>query len=102
MLRVWGADAGRGHADAHMQQLPCSEVADHQKMASKKPALGGSLMTGRHKDICGLRIHCGVEVTEWSTNKQHTLSVLSKGREIVKDGVSPDSCTADLLAFLQR
>jgi len=22
----------------------------------------------------GWRIHCGVEVTEWSTNKQHTLS----------------------------
>ena len=81
MLRVWGADAGRGHADAHVQWLPCSEVADHQKMASKKPALGGSLMTGRHRDICG---------------------VLSKWLEIVKDGVSPDSCTADLLAFLQR
>ncbi len=38
-------------------------------------------MTGRHRDICG---------------------VLSKWLEIVKDGVSPDSCTADLLAFLQR
>jgi tetratricopeptide (TPR) repeat protein len=55
--------------------------ADHQKMASKKAALGGSLTTGRHKDICG---------------------VLSKWREVVKDGVSPDSCTADLVAFLQR
>jgi tetratricopeptide (TPR) repeat protein len=55
--------------------------ADHQKMASKKAALGGSLLTGRHKDICG---------------------VLSKWREVVKDGVTPDSCTADLVAFLQR
>jgi hypothetical protein len=55
--------------------------ADHQKMASKKAALGGRLMTGRHKDICG---------------------VLSKWREVVKDGVPPDSCTADLVAFLQR
>jgi tetratricopeptide (TPR) repeat protein len=55
--------------------------ADHQKMASKKAALGGSLLTGRHKDICG---------------------VLSKWREVVKDGVAPDSCTADLVAFLQR
>jgi hypothetical protein len=52
--------------------------ADHQKKASKKAALGGSLMTGRHKDICG---------------------VLSKWREVVKDGVSPDSCTAKLVAF---
>ena len=55
--------------------------ADHQKTASKKAALGGNLTTGRHKDICG---------------------VLSKWREVVKDGVSPDSCTADLVAFLQR
>jgi len=55
--------------------------ADHQKIASKKAALGGSLTTGRHKDICG---------------------VLSKWREVVKDGVAPDSCAADLVAFLQR
>ena len=55
--------------------------ADHQKMASKKAALGGSLTTGRHKDICG---------------------VLRKWREAVKDGVAPDSCTAELVAFLQR
>jgi len=37
--------------------------ADHQKMASKKAASGGSLTMGRHKDICG---------------------VLSKWREVVK------------------
>ena len=55
--------------------------ADHQKMASKKAASGGSLTTGRHKDICG---------------------VLRKWRDVVKDGVSPDSCTAELMAFLQR
>ena len=55
--------------------------ADHQKMASKKAALGGNLWTGRHKDICG---------------------VLRKWREAVKDGVAPDSCTAELVAFLQR
>jgi len=35
----------------------------------------------RHKDICG---------------------VLRKWREVVKDGVAPDSCTVDLVAFLQR
>jgi len=39
------------------------------------------MTTGRHKDICG---------------------VLSKWREVVKDGVVPDSCTADLVDFLQR
>ena len=55
--------------------------ADHQKTASKKAALGGNLTTGRHKDICG---------------------VLSKWREVVKGGVSPDSCSAELVAFLQR
>ena len=54
---------------------------DHQKMASKKAALGGSLTKGRHKDICG---------------------VLSKWCEAVKDVVAPDSCTLDLVAFLQR
>ena len=82
MRRVW-ADAGRGHADAHVQRLPCVEVcsADHQRMASKKAASGGSLATGLHKDICG---------------------VLRKWFEAVKDGVAPDSCTADLVVFLQR
>ena len=55
--------------------------ADHQKIASKKAALGGCLRTGRHKDIC---------------------RVLSKWREVVKDGVAPDSCSADLVAFLRR
>jgi hypothetical protein len=35
----------------------------------------------RHKDMC---------------------EVLHKLREVVKDGVAPDSCTADLVAFLQR
>jgi hypothetical protein len=29
--------------------------ADHQKMASKKAALGGNLFMKRHKDICNLR-----------------------------------------------
>ena len=55
--------------------------ADHQKIASKKAALGGNLITRRHKDIC---------------------SILGKWRQVVKDGVSPDSCTAELVAFLQR
>ena len=60
-------------------------------MASKTTALDGSLTRGRHKDICG---------------------VLRKWREAVKDGVAqangslaiqvPDSCTAELVAFLQR
>ena len=39
-----------------MRRLPRVEVcsADHQKMALKKAASGGSLTTGRHKDICGV------------------------------------------------
>jgi hypothetical protein len=55
--------------------------SDHQKVASKKAALGGSLRTGRHKEICG---------------------ILSKWREVVKDGVALDSCTAGLVACPQR
>ena len=31
------------------------------------------------------RIHCGVEVTELSTNKQHTLSLVYKGYNNVKE-----------------
>ena len=55
--------------------------ADHQKMASKSVASGGSLLEGRHKDVCG---------------------VLGKWRQqVVKDGMSPDVLRADLLAFLQ-
>ena len=57
--------------------------ADHQKMASKSVASGGSLslsVQGRHKDVCG---------------------VLGKWRQqVVKDGMSPDVLRADLLAFL--
>ena len=54
--------------------------AGHQKMASKKAALGGSLWTGA-QDIRG---------------------VLSKWRQVDTDGVAPDSCTADMVAFFQR
>jgi len=56
--------------------------ADHQKMASKSIASGGSLFEGRHKDVCG---------------------VLGKWRQqVVKDGMSPDVLRADLLAFLRQ
>jgi len=48
---------------------------------SKKAAFGGSLWTRLHKDIC---------------------RVLSKWREDVKDGVAPDSCTADLVVLLKQ
>jgi tetratricopeptide (TPR) repeat protein len=54
---------------------------DHQKLASRKAASGGRFDTERHKDICG---------------------VLQKWREVVKKGVAPDSCDADLVAFLQH
>ena len=56
--------------------------ADHQKMASKSIASGGSLFEGRHKDVCG---------------------VLGKWRQqVVKDGMSPAVLRADLLAFLRQ
>ena len=82
MRRVW-ADAGRGYADTHVQRLPCGEVLQRRspKDGLEKSRIGRESTTGRHKDICG---------------------VLSKWREVVKDGVAPDSCTADLVAFLQE
>jgi hypothetical protein len=46
-----------------------------EKMASKKTHRGGNILTGRHKDICGL---------------------LGKRRRVVKHNVSPDSCTEDM------
>jgi hypothetical protein len=83
--RCHGCEQKRGE-DAPM--LTCSGCrvakfcsADHQKMASKSVASGGSLWTGRHKDICGL---------------------LRKWRGVKKDGVSPDSLRADLLGFLRQ
>jgi len=85
--RDWcdGCNQRRGE-DAPM--LTCSGCrvarfcsADHQKMASKSVASGGSLRTGRHKDICEL---------------------LGKWRSVEKDGVSPDSLRTDLLAFLRQ
>ena len=86
--RAWcdGCQQRRGE-DAPM--LTCSGCrvarfcsADHQKMASKSVASGGSLLEGRHKDVCG---------------------VLGKWRQqVVKDGMSPDVLRADLLAFLRQ
>ena len=82
MRRVW---ADRSEDTPMLMCSGCRVArfcrADHQRMASKKAALGGSLTRGRHKDFCG---------------------VLRKWRDVVKDGVAPDSCTAELVAFLQR
>jgi hypothetical protein len=96
----WRVQRGRGTCAGCWQtrgedtpMLTCSGCrvakfcsADHQKMASKKAALGGSLWTGRHKDICG---------------------VLSKWREVVNDFVSQRRRAARLVhcvlvSFLQR
>ena len=79
---VW-ADAGRRLADAHVQRLPCSEVLQRRppKDGFDKSRTGRESDDGRHKDICGL-------LSEW--------------REVVKGGVAPDSCTAELVSFLQR
>ena len=85
--RNWcdGCDQKRGE-DAPMLMCGGCRVArfcsaDHQKMASRRVASGGSLWSGRHKDICGL---------------------LGKWRGVEKDGVSPDALHADLLAFLRQ
>ena len=56
--------------------------ADHQKMASKSVASGGCVLQARHKDVCGV-------LGKWR-------------RQVVKDGMPPDSCRQDLLAFLQQ
>ena len=80
-----GCGQTRGEATPMLTCSGCRVVrfcsADHQQVALKKAALGGCLLTGRHKDICG---------------------VLSKWRDVVKDGVAPDSCTVELVAFLQQ
>jgi hypothetical protein len=47
----------------------------------EKGRIGRESDDRQHKDICGV-------LREW--------------REAVKDGVAPDSCTAELVAFLQR
>ena len=91
MQRQWARNTCAGCYQTrgdHTPMLTCSGCrvarfcnADHQKMDARKDKRGGIFVTGRHKDICGL---------------------LGKWRQIVKHGVSPDSCTADLLAFLRR
>jgi hypothetical protein len=41
----------------------------------------------------GWRIHCGVEVTEWSTNKQHDLSHSGLFRQVEqRDPVAFEQC----------
>lgn len=54
---------------------------EHQKMASKRIAEGGSLLQGRHRDVCSL-------LCKWR-------------QEVVKGGKSPAVLRTDLLAFLR-
>jgi hypothetical protein len=91
----WHVKKGRGACAGCMQKrgkdtpmLTCSgcRVArfcstDHQKMASRKASLGGNMLEGRHKDLCG---------------------VLGKWRQVMNEGVSHESCIADLFEFLQN
>jgi hypothetical protein len=82
---------GKHGAKTLQSMLTCSEVLQRRspKDGFKKSRIGrvsevwagGFLRFGRHKDIC---------------------RVLIKWREVVKDGVAPDSCAADLVAFWQR
>ena len=55
---------------------------EHQRMASKSVALGGSLLAGRHRDVCGL-------LSKWR-------------KQVVKGGESPGVLRAELLAFLRK
>ena len=47
------------------------------------------------------RLHISKSTFLW-TGRHKDCRALSKWREVVKDVVAPDSCTADLVAFLQR
>jgi hypothetical protein len=68
------ANAGPGHAHAHVLLLPRSEVLQRgsPKDSFEKSRIGRESDNGAAKDIC---------------------RVLNKWREVVKDGVAPDSCT---------
>ena len=81
-----GCDQRRGE-DAQMLTCGGCRVArfcsaDHQKMASKSVASGGSLLEGRHRDVCAL-------LGKWR-------------QQVVKGGKSPGKLHADLLAFLSK
>jgi hypothetical protein len=87
----------------------CSE--DHQKMASKKAALDGSLRTGLHKDICGILSRWREVVKDGvapdsadgaAKGYLRNTQQVARGCEVVKDGVAADSSTVDLVAFQQR
>ena len=87
--RVRASSVQRSKRDEDSQMLTCGGCrvarfcsADHQKMASKSGASVGSLLEGRHKDVCGV-------LGKWK-------------QQVVKDGMSADSCRKDLLAFLQQ
>tara|TARA_X000000368_G_scaffold35230_1_gene25773 strand:- start:358 stop:1995 length:1638 start_codon:yes stop_codon:yes gene_type:complete len=74
--------------DEDAQMLTCGgcRVArfcsvDHQKMASKSVAEGGSLLQGRHRDVCAL-------LRKWR-------------QQVVKRDASPAVLRTDLLAFLR-
>lgn len=87
-------EQGRNHCDgccqtrgddAQMLTCGCCRVArfcsvEHQKMASKRVAEGGSLLQGRHRDVCGL-------LCKWR-------------QQVVKGGKPPAVLRTDLLAFL--
>ncbi len=81
-----GCDQTRGE-DAPMLTCGCCLVArfcsvEHQKMASKSVASGGSLLKGRHRDVCHV-------LGRW---RQH----------VVKESASPEVLREDLLAFLRK
>ena len=93
---AWCVESGRNHCAGCSQRrgedeqmLTCGgcRVArfcsvEHQKMASKSVAAGGSVFEGRHRDVCAL-------LGKWR-------------QQVVKGGKSPGVLHADLLAFLRK
>ena len=86
--------------------------ADHQRMASRRAACGGSVWKARHKDICGI-LRTWREVVKGADSSFLQLcSALgpnesamrnrraAKGLHAVHN--TPDWCIAELVAFLER
>ena len=88
--------------------------ADHQRMASRRAACGGSVWKARHKDICGI-LRTWREVVKGADADSSFLQLFSavrpdessmrnrraaKGWHAVHN--TPDWCIADLVAFLER
>ena len=83
LRRVWAYE-GRELADAYVRRLPCSEV-----LQRRSPEDGFEKSRIRRKPENGAA-------------QGYLQSAQQVARDVVKDGMAPDSCTAELVVFLQR